>query len=146
MDFPINKALIEGLKREDKWHQGFPALYEMLGNDFIYIDSDQFMVFGDNHDMSRIYIALDEDFDLFKMAMVYIMTIRGIPQIFYGTEILMSNPGTESHCIIRSDMPGGWAGDSTNAFTGQGLTSQQKEAQDFIKHLLNWRKTVNGNS
>jgi hypothetical protein len=63
--------------------------------------------------------------------------MRGIPQLYYGTEILMSNKGTESHGIIRSDFPGGWKDDDVNAFTGTGLTGQQKEAQQFIKKLAN---------
>ena len=75
------------------------------------------------------------------MGIAYYATTRGIPQIFYGTEILMSNPGTEEHGVIRSDFPGGWAGDRVNAFTGAGLTTQQKQAQDFFSKVLNWRKT-----
>jgi glycosidase len=87
--------------------------------------------------MMRIYSQLNEDYDLFKMAMVYTITMRGIPQIYYGTEILM--PSTDDHGIIRSDFPGGWRGDDVNAFTGKGLTEQQKEAQEFTKKLLKWR-------
>ena len=141
MDFPINKTLIEALTSEEGWSKGLASLYEMLGNDFIYADPNQLMVFADNHDMSRIFTTLGEDPDLFKMAMIYISTIRGIPQIFYGTEILMSNKGTESHGVIRSDMPGGWSGDRINAFTQEGLSLEQIEAQNFMKKLLNWRKT-----
>ena len=91
--------------------------------------------------MSRFYTQLGENFDLLKMGIAYYATTRGIPQIFYGTEILMSNPGTEEHGVIRSDFPGGWSGDQVNAFTGTGLTTQQKQAQDFFSKILNWRKT-----
>jgi len=66
--------------------------------------------------------------------------MRGIPQIYYGTEILMNNPGTEDHGIIRSDFPGGWPGDKVNAFTGEGLTAPQKEAQELLRRLGQWRK------
>ena len=78
---------------------------------------------------------------MFKMGMVYFSTMRGVPQFYYGTEILMNNdeaPG--DHGIIRTDFPGGWEGHEANAFTGEGLTDQQKEAQAFTKKLLNWRK------
>jgi glycosidase len=74
------------------------------------------------------------------MGIAFILTMRGIPQIYYGTEVLMANPGTDSHGIIRSDFPGGWKGDKINAFDGTGLTAQQKEAKDFMKTLLNFRK------
>ena len=91
--------------------------------------------------MSRIYTQLDEDYNKFKMAIGIILTTRGVPQLFYGTEILMSNKGTESHGIIRSDFPGGWPQDSINAFTGENLGGQQFQAQEFCKRLLNWRKS-----
>jgi glycosidase len=74
------------------------------------------------------------------MAMAYVLTMRGVPQIYYGTEILMENTGDESHGVIRSDFPGGWAGDTRNAFTGDGLTGQQREAQEFLRRLLSWRR------
>ena len=98
------------------------------------------MIFGDNHDMSRIYTQMNEDVQLWKMAMTYILTMRGIPQIYYGTEILMSNKGTESHGVIRSDMPGGWQGDTMNVFTGLGLAEEKVQAQQWLKKILNWRK------
>jgi glycosidase len=89
--------------------------------------------------MSRIYTQLGEDYDLFRMAMAYVLTIRGAPQINYGTEVLMSNPGTEDHGVIRSDFPGGWAGDKVNAFSGAGLSGEQRAAQEFLRRLLTWR-------
>lgn len=90
--------------------------------------------------MSRIYTQLGEDDDLFRMALAYVLTMRGIPQIYYGTEILMSNPGVEDHGVIRSDFPGGWKGDRKNAFTGEGLSEREAQAQAFVKNLLNWRR------
>ena len=76
------------------------------------------------------------------MALAFILTVRGIPQVYYGTEILMSNKGTEDHGVIRSDFPGGWKGDTINAFTVSRLTEQQRNAQEFVKKLLNWRKNA----
>lgn len=141
MDFPLNNAVIQSLKNAESWGGGLVTLYEALANDFLYADPDKLVIFPDNHDMSRIYTQLGENFDLLKMGIAYYATTRGIPQIFYGTEILMSNPGTEEHGVIRSDFPGGWNGDQINAFTGAGLTTQQKQAQDFFSKILNWRKT-----
>jgi glycosidase len=141
MDFPLNNAVVQGLKNPETWGGGLITIYESLANDFLYADPDKLVIFPDNHDMSRIYTQLGENYDLLKMSIAYYATTRGIPQIFYGTEILMSNPGTEEHGVIRSDFPGGWAGDQVNAFTGAGLTTQQKQAQDFFSKILNWRKS-----
>ena len=146
MDFPLQSALRWGLvtaedsKMEDLRPGGLLYLYRTLANDFVYPDPDALVIFPDNHDMSRIYTQLGEDQDLFRMAMAYILTMRGVPHLYYGTEILMSNPGTEDHGIIRSDFPGGWPGDERNARTGAGLSEQQKAAQAFLKRLLHWRR------
>jgi glycosidase len=141
MDFPLQASLINGLKNEDTWSSGLIQLYQAIANDFQYADPYNLVTFADNHDMSRIYTQLDENFALYKMAMSYLLTTRGIPQVFYGTEILMSNLGTDDHGVIRTDFPGGWSGDKSNAFTGKGLTSEQLSAQQYMKKLLNWRKT-----
>ena len=146
MDFPLQNALRWGLftpedsKMEDLRPGGLLYLYRALANDFIYPDPAALVIFPDNHDMSRIYTQLGEDYDLFRMAMAYVLTMRGAPQIYYGTEILMANPGTEDHGTIRSDFPGGWVGDDKNAFTGKGLNERERVAQTFVKTLLTWRR------
>lgn len=146
MDFPLQNALRWGLftpehsKMEDLRPGGLLYLYRALANDFIYPDPAALVIFPDNHDMSRIYTQLGEDYDLFRMAMAYVLTMRGAPQIYYGTEILMANPGTEDHGTIRSDFPGGWVGDDKNAFTGKGLNEHERAAQAFVKTLLTWRR------
>ncbi|ADV49822.1 Cyclomaltodextrinase [Cellulophaga algicola DSM 14237] len=140
MDFPLQSALVNSLNSEKTWASSWIELYETLAQDYVYADPNQLMIFSDNHDMSRMYTQLNEDFDLYKLALVYLATTRGIPQLYYGTEILMTNPGTDDHGIIRSDFPGGWENDAISAFTGLGLSLKQKEAQEFVKKLLNWRK------
>jgi len=140
MDFPLQSALIEGLKGESGWRSSMTKIYESLTNDYMYGDVNNIMIFPDNHDMSRIYTQLDEDYDKWKMAMAFLFTTRGTLQFYYGTEILMGNPGTEDHGIIRSDFPGGWEGDPINAFTGEGLTAQQKEAFAYIQSLAHLRR------
>ncbi len=140
MDFPLQGALRKGLTEKEGWSEGLMRMYEMLANDFLYADPSNFVIFPDNHDMSRFFTQMNEDYDLFRMGMVYTYTMRGIPQIYYGTEILMKNPGTDDHGIIRSDFPGGWPGDKVNAFTGEGLDAQQKEAQELLRRLGLWRK------
>lgn len=141
MDFPLNNAVVYSLKDPETWGSGWVNLYEELANDFEYSHPDQLVIFPDNHDMQRFYTQIDENFDLWKLGMVYYATMRGIPEIYYGTEILTTSPGPKDDGNIRSDFPGGWPGDKANAFTGVGLTDQQKQAQDFMRKLLNWRKT-----
>ena len=100
------------------------------------------VIFLDNHDMSRCYYQLEHDFDYWKMAHALLLTTRGIPQIYYGTEILTSdstNPG--DHGTLRADFIGGWNTDKYNAFEGR-ITGKKKEAQEYLKNLLNWRKNV----
>lgn len=142
LDFPLQHALVKGLTEDESWDVGMVNLYTTLSNDFLYSEPSKHVIFPDNHDMSRIYSQLQEDNELIRLAIVYFATMRGTPQFYYGTEILMSNTGDDSHGNIRSDFPGGWTGDQVNAFTGDGLTVIQKETQEFMKKLLNWRKTA----
>lgn len=140
MDFPLQAELTRSLNNPNGNWQGWLPAYTTLANDFSYADPFNLVVFPDNHDMSRFYTQVNEDMDLFKLGLAYYTTIRGIPQFYYGTEVLMSNPGTTEHGIIRSDFPGGWAGDEKNAFTGEGLSDAQKATQAYFKTLLTWRK------
>ena len=140
MDFPLQTAIVEGLMDDGGWRPAMSKVYESLANDYKYANTNNVMIFPDNHDMSRIFTRLEEDFDKWKMAMSMYFTMRGTLQFFYGTEILMSNPGTEDHGIIRSDFPGGWPEDTVNAFTGEGLSSQALEAQNWIKTLAKLRR------
>jgi len=141
MDFPLQRTLIEALNAEENWDSGLVKLYEGLANDFAYYDPSSILFFGDNHDMDRLFTQLNEDFEKTKMAVAFIISAPRIPQIYYGTEVLLNNsdnPG--DHGLIRSDFPGGWENDSVNAFTGEGLTREQKEMQEFTRKLLNYRK------
>lgn len=141
-DFPLQDAVSRGLVEDEGRGPGLVRLYQALASDFVYPDPYNLVVFPDNHDMSRIFTQLGERLDLYKMALVFFATTRGIPQLYYGTEILMANPGTDAHGLIRSDFPGGWAGGASNGFSGSGLTAQQQEAQKFTRGLLNWRKSA----
>jgi glycosidase len=142
LDFPLQNALKNALIEQERWNSGMIKLYEMVSNDFLYADPFKHVIFADNHDTSRIFTEVGEDIGLFKIAIIYFATMRGTPQFYYGTEIVMSNTGDNSHGNIRSDLPGGWAGDKVNAFTGTGLTKEQKAIQKFFKKVLSWRKTA----
>ncbi|NNF32774.1 MAG: glycoside hydrolase family 13 protein [Saprospiraceae bacterium] len=139
MDFPMNMTLVKALNESEQWNTGLIRLYEMMVNDVLYPDPMNLVIFPDNHDMSRIYTQLNEDYYLYQNAMAYFLTMRGIPQVYYGTEILMSNKGTDSHGVIRSDYPGGWEGDEVDVFNEEGLNAQQVEALNFNRKLNHWR-------
>ena len=141
MDFPMQRKIIQGLNEEETWETGLIKIYEGLANDFHYATPKDIMIFADNHDMSRVFTQLNGNVAHTKMALGYILCMPRIPQIYYGTEILMNDfdkPG--DHGLVRTDFPGGWSGDEKNAFTGEGLNSQEKEMQSFLKTLLNYRK------
>ena len=140
MDFPLQNALSRALNEPEGWGSGLIRLYETLASDFLYPDPDNLVVFPDNHDMSRFFMQLKMNVDYYKLGIAYILTTRGIPQIFYGSEILMTHTEGDDHGHIRKDFPGGWAEDKVNGFTGRGLTSQELEIQNYFKKLLNWRK------
>ncbi len=142
MDFPIQTALVQALNEDEGFHNGLARLYQALSDDYLYPDSDNLVVFADNHDMNRFYTQVKEDPKRFKMGLAYLATTRGIPQLYYGTEIGISNPDSEEHGVLRADMPGGWKGDKSSAFTGENLTATQKDLQDFTRKLFNWRKTA----
>jgi glycosidase/predicted alpha/beta superfamily hydrolase len=140
MDFPLQRALVQGLTEPEGRETGLLRLYQALADDFLYTDPGRLVIFPDNHDMSRIHTQLGARPELYRMALAFLATTRGIPQFTYGSEILMANPGTEAHGVIRQDFPGGWPGDAADAFTGRGLAPGQREAQDFTRRLLAWRK------
>jgi len=141
MDFAMQKAIFEGISENENWNTGLIKIYESLSNDFYYEDPGSLLVFNDNHDMSRIYTQMKEDISKTKMAVGLMLILPRIPQILYGTEILMQDtakPG--DHGLIRSDFPGGWDNDQTNAFTGKNLKKDQLEMQNYLKTVLNFRK------
>lgn len=121
------------------WNDGVTKLYTTLAQDIMYKNPMRNVIFLDNHDMTRFFSYIKEDVDKLKMGISWLFTCRGIPQLYYGTEIMMkgeSNPDG----WVRLDFAGGWDGDKKNAFTGANLTSQEKEVQDLVKKLGNYRK------
>jgi glycosidase len=142
MDFPLRSALIAALKAAPDSADGLNGLYERLGDDFLYANPNQLLLFADNHDKDRIFTDLGRDEALWRMAMVYVATMRGIPQITYGTELLMANDRLGDDGDRRRDFPGGWPGDRADGFSGRGLEPRAAAAQEFLRTLLTWRKTA----
>ncbi|MEC5158759.1 glycoside hydrolase family 13 protein [Chryseobacterium sp. MP_3.2] len=141
MDFTLFTDLPNALKEEDSWDQGMIKIYNAFGNDFLYPDINKILVFFENHDTQRFNEIFNGDIRYYKMAMTLIATVRGIPQIYYGSEIGMKgNKDKSGDADIRRDFPGGWKGDAQNAFNPKTQTLEQKEFHDYTQKLLNWRK------
>jgi len=139
MDFPLTEAMRDGLAKKDG--DIFRDVYETLSQDYLYPDPKRLVLFEGNHDMARIYSVVNEDFDRYKMDIAFVMTMPRIPHFYSGDELLMtSDVKVRNDNSYRTDFPGGWAGDRVNAFTGKGLSPRVREAQDFIRKLVTWRK------
>jgi glycosidase len=141
MDFPVIDAMPLVLTEPDNFGSGLNRLYDVIASDYLYADPMQLMVFPDNHDRPRILALLHGNLDLLKSSLLFTATTRGIPQVYYGTEVLISSPVQRDDGVLRADMPGGWSGDAVNAFSGAGLSPAQRDAQGFVRKLFNWRKT-----
>jgi neopullulanase len=139
-DFPLMEALRRGLNEKESWDDGLMRLYDILADDHLYPNPNNLVTFAENHDIGRLMFFLNEDVRKFKMAMAFLATTRGTPQLYYGTEILMSGNGFDGHSHIREDFPGGWPGDKTNAFTAIGRTAAQNEAWNYMSMVFNYRK------
>lgn len=140
MDFPLHYALTESLLQPQGHDSGLIPLYEMLVNDRLYAEPARMVLFDGNHDTPRLYTTLGEDYGRWQAAMVYLLTMPRTPQLFYGNEILLTSPRQRDDGRVRADFPGGWAGDRVDAFSGRGLAAEQRQAQDWLRALLNWRK------
>jgi neopullulanase len=140
MDFSFMLEAHNAFHKNTDWDNGLTRIYELLSFDFMYPDINNLLVFLENHDTDRFLLEMPSDLNVFKQAYTFLLTCRGIPQIYYGGEILMNGNKIIADGNIRKDFPGGWLGYTTNAFTPEGRTTLQNEAHDFLRKLLNWRK------
>ena len=141
MDFTLHDAILQAFSEtKPEWDKGMIRIYENFVNDFLYPDINNILVFTENHDTQRFNQQYPDVRD-YKLAMALISTVRGIPQIYYGSEIGMKGDKGKGDGDIRRDFPGGWPGDPANAFTPQGRDAAQNDYFNFTKNLLNWRKT-----
>ncbi|XYJ11415.1 glycoside hydrolase family 13 protein [Telluria sp. B2] len=140
MDFPLVEAMRSALSKIGE-ENGLNEVYETLSLDYLYPEPQNLVLFGGNHDMARMFSAAGEDFERWRMNLVFLMTMPRIPQFYTGDEILMtSTVKGRDDASYRRDFPGGWAGDKVNAFTGAGLSEKQRAAQELVRKLANWRK------
>lgn len=141
LDFPLTFAMQAGMNQPTGWAEGVNKLYLTLAEDFLYKDPKNNCIFLDNHDLDRIYSVVGEDWNKLKWGLDWLYTLRGIPELYYGTEILMKNFKKPTDAEVRYDFPGGWAGDPVNKFTAAGRTDKENEAFNYISKLLHFRKT-----
>lgn len=141
MDFTLHDAF-GNVFNEDKatWNDGMIKVYDNFANDFLYPNVNNLLTFVENHDTGRFNHIYKNDFRKYRMAMALIATVRGIPQIYYGSEIGMAGDKGKGDADIRQDFPGGWTGDKNNAFTKAGRTEEQAKFFDFSSKLFQWRK------
>ena len=141
MDFTLMETLGTVFnENQSAWDKGLIKIYENFTNDFLYPNPNNLLTFVENHDTQRFNEIYRNDFKKYQMAMALIATVRGIPQIYYGSEIGMAGNKEEGDGAIRLDFPGGWKGDTNNAFTKAGRTATQQQFFDFSSKLFQWRK------
>ncbi|TRX29075.1 alpha-amlyase [Flavobacterium franklandianum] len=141
MDFILSDALLTVFNEDGNWESGMAKVYNNFANDFLFPNVNNLLIFAENHDTNRINHVYKNDIEKYKMTMSLLATVRGIPQLYYGSEIGMAgNKDDGGDAAIRQDFPGGWEADPINAFTKEGRTQGQNEYFDFTSKLFNWRK------
>ncbi len=137
-DFTLYYALQEALNQNPGWNEGITKVYYRLAADYLYERPDLSVTFLDNHDLARALGHYGGDIQKLKTALGMLLTLRGIPCVYYGTEVLMK--ATDGHGLIREDFAGGWPSDTVNKFTKEGRSATENEMHDYIQKLLNYRR------
>lgn len=140
LDFPLNYAILDALRQDFGWDQGVSRLYSTLSQDVVYADPMMLVTSLDNHDLNRYFSEVGEDLDKYKMGVTWLLTMRGIPSLYYGTEILMKNFKNPTDAEVRRNFPGGFPGDKESAFTEKGRSRQENEAYAYVQKLAQYRK------
>ena len=140
IDFQSCFAMLSAMNLSKGWNDGVNKIYMTLSQDLVYKNPMDNCIFMDNHDMDRVFSIVGEDWDKLKMGFNWLMTLRGIPQLYYGTEVLMKNLKTTSDAMVREDFPGGWKEDTANKFSDAGRSAQEKTAFNYLSALARFRK------
>lgn len=140
LDFQLNFSIEDALNKETDWTSGLSRLYYTLSQDFLYKNSDNNVIFLDNHDKARIFTTLGENKDKMKSAIGLLMTLRGLPVIYYGTELLFTG-NAQPDGNVRQDISGGWKEDKINKFVAPGRTSNENDIFNYIKKIADYRKS-----
>ncbi|HEX7845348.1 MAG TPA: alpha-amylase family glycosyl hydrolase [Chitinophagaceae bacterium] len=140
LDFQVAFAILAGMNESFGWMTGVGKIYTTLAQDVLYKDPMNNCNFMDNHDMDRVFSVVGEDWNKLKMGLNWLMTMRGIPQLYYGTEVLMKNMKKNTDATVREDFPGGWKDDTNNRFTAAGRTANENETFNHVSKLAQFRK------
>ena len=140
MDFSFFDKLNQAKNEEtDGWWNGLNRLYNSFVYDYLYEDPNYVMAFIDNHDTDR-FLGNGKDTLALKQALALLLTVRRIPQLYYGTEILMNGTKEVTDGNVRKDYPGGFPGDTHNCFTKEGRTKAEQSMFTWLSRLLHWRQ------
>ncbi len=143
MDFSFYDKINQAKAEEtDEWWEGYNRIYNSLVYDYLYANPSSVMAFIENHDTDR-FLGDGNDIAALKQALALLLTMNRIPQLYYGTEVLMNGTKTITDGNVRKDFPGFSPSDDVNAFTGQGLSAEQQDMLQWTRRLLQWRKTNN---
>ena len=140
-DFVFYNAVNSALNEKFDWGHGFNHLCTMLAQDMVYENPNLNLIFLDNHDQNRFFSVVGEDMQKFKQGIAFLLTARGVPQLYYGTEVLMKNFKNPSDAEVRRDFPGGWMGDKDNKFVASGRSAAENDAFNFTKKLARYRNS-----
>jgi glycosidase len=140
MDFNMHDAISVAFNQDEQgWDGGVGQLWHKLTQDYLYSDPSNLVVFAENHDTQRFSTVVGNDVKKYKLGMTFLLTTRGIPQLYYGSEILMGGDKGKGDGDIRREMPGGWSDHTRSVFNNEGRTETEKEVFDYMKKLIHWR-------
>jgi len=140
MDFSFyDKINLAKHEETDAWWKGLNRIYNSLCYDYLYENPSSVMAFIENHDTDR-FLENGKDTLALKQALALLLTIKRIPQLYYGTEVLMNGTKEVTDGNVRCDFPGGFAGDKHNAFTAEGRTKAENAMFNWLSKLLKWRR------
>jgi neopullulanase len=139
-DFQTLWGITDALTKDFGWTDGVNNLYTTLAQDFVYKDPARQVIFLDNHDMARFYSVVNENLDKYKSGLAWLLTCRGIPQMYYSDELATTGTTSPNDGHVRLDFPGGWPGDAANKFTIAGRTQQDQAIYQYLATLANYRK------
>lgn len=139
MDFVFFETLQRMMTYEPSWDKGLIEMYNGMGMDYLYPDINNVMIFAENHDTTR-FNEKNATLGDFKIAMTLLATTRGIPQLYYGSEIGFKGDKAKGDADLRKDMPGGWPNDVRSAFNALERTSEEQSYFDIVKTLFQWRQ------
>lgn len=142
LDFPLFNAINGALQQSFGWDTGVSRVHQTLAQDAVYASPMQLVTYLDNHDENRYLSVIGDDLDKYKMGLTWLLTTRGIPSLYYGTEVLMKNFKDPTDAEVRRDFPGGFPGDRENKFTAAGRSKRENDAFDYVRKLANYRRTT----